>query len=91
MLWSAAARSRTPKIYKEGVIRQHAWLDFHGGHWHLVTCNTHDHREWKNRHLALSDLISEGWAIDSNEGNEPTTNHNADRHLYGYGLIRTLH
>ena len=31
-------------------MRQYAWLDFHGGCWHLVTSNAHDpDRKWMNR------------------------------------------
>jgi hypothetical protein len=76
---------------QERVIHQYAWLDFHGGFWHLLTNNSRDHRKWTNRHQAFSDLIFEGWAISGNDGKEPTVNHDADRHLYGYGLIRTVH
>ena len=27
---------------EENAMRQYAWLDFHGGCWHLVTSYTHD-------------------------------------------------
>jgi hypothetical protein len=73
-------------------MRQFAWLDFHGGCWHLIAGNAHDRdRKWTNRHLALSDLTAEGWVIDESQGKQPTTRHNANRHLYGYGLRRTIH
>jgi hypothetical protein len=73
-------------------MRQYAWLDFHGGHWHLITGNAHDRdRKWANRDLALSDLIAEGWIIDGPRGKQPTIRHEANRHLYGYGLMRTIH
>ena len=73
-------------------MRQYAWLDFHGGCWHLVTSNVHDaDRKWASRDLALSDLESEGWIIDGPHGKQPTIKHNSDRHFYGYGLMRTVH
>jgi len=73
-------------------MRQLAWLDFHGGLWHLVTSNVHDvDRKWTNRELALADLISEGWIIDGPHGKQPTIKHDADRHFYGYALRRTVH
>lgn len=73
-------------------MRQYAWLDFHGGFWHLVTADAPNRdRKWLNRHFALSDLISEGWIVDKPHGNQPTTMHEANRHFYGYGLRRTIH
>jgi hypothetical protein len=73
-------------------MRQYAWLDFHGGRWHLITSNAHDlDRKWTDRHLALSDLTSEGWVIDGPHGKQPTMKHDANRHFYGYGLMRTVH
>jgi hypothetical protein len=73
-------------------MRQLAWLVFHGGYWHLVTANARDSsRKWANREVALSDLIMEGWIIDGPHGKEPTMKHNANRHFYGYGLMRTVH
>ena len=73
-------------------MRQYAWLDFHGGCWHLITANAHDHdRKWAKRDLALSDLTAEGWIIDEPRGKQPMMKHNADRHFYGYGLMRTIH
>jgi hypothetical protein len=42
-------------------MRQYAWLDFHGGLWHLVSSNAHDpDRKWACRNSALSDLVAEG-------------------------------
>jgi hypothetical protein len=73
-------------------MRQYAWLDFHGGCWHLVTSSAHDRdRKWANGDLALSDLASEGWIIDGPHGKQPTIKHDANRHFYGYGLRRTVH
>ncbi len=73
-------------------MRQLAWLDFHGGRWHLVTGNAHDdHRKWNNRESALSDLAAEGWMIDGPHGKRHTMNYNANRHFYGYELRRTIH
>ena len=73
-------------------MRQYAWLDFHGGRWHLVTANAHDRdRMWKNRESALSDLTWEGWAIDGPHGKQPTIKHDSNRHFYGYGLRCTVH
>lgn len=73
-------------------MRQYAWLDFHGGCWHLITGNAHDlDRKWMDRHLALSDLTSEGWVIDGPHGKQPTMKHDANQHFYGYGLMRTVH
>jgi hypothetical protein len=73
-------------------MRQYAWLDFHGGHWRLVTINIQDpDRKWTNRHLALSDLTAEGWVIDGPHGEQPTIKHDANRHFYGYGLMHTIH
>jgi hypothetical protein len=73
-------------------MRQYAWLDFHGGCWHLVTGNVHDgDRKWANRDSALSDLAGEGWLIDGPHGKRPTMNHDAGRHFFGYGLRRTVH
>ena len=70
-------------------MRQYAWLDFHGGFWHLITRDArHPARKWINRKLALSDLAAEGWVVD---GKEPTIRHDANRHFYGYGLMRTIH
>jgi hypothetical protein len=58
----------------------------------LVIGNANDpDRKWVNRHLALSDLIAEGWVIDGSHGKQPTMKHDASRHFYGYGLIRTVH
>jgi len=71
---------------------QYAWLDFHGGCWHLTTGNSHDRaRKWANRDLALSDLTAEGWMVDGPNGKQPGMNHEAKRHLYGYRLMRTVH
>ncbi len=73
-------------------MRQYAWLDFHGGCWHLVTGNSHDcDRKWADRQSALSDLTWEGWVIDGPYGKQPTMRHEANRHFYGYGLRRTIH
>jgi hypothetical protein len=73
-------------------MREYAWLDFHGGCWHLVTGNAGDpDRKWANRHSALSDLTAEGWVIDGPNGEEATTRHDANRHFYGYALKRTIH
>jgi hypothetical protein len=73
-------------------MRQYAWLDFHGGCWHLVTSNIRDHdRKWANRDSALSDLAAEGWTIDGPHGKQPKIKHDADRHFYGYALKRTIH
>jgi hypothetical protein len=72
-------------------MRQYAWLDFHGGFWHLLTDKTHDRdRKWTNRDLALSDLTAEGWIIDGPHGKEPTMKHDANRHFYGYAFRRTV-
>jgi len=71
---------------------QIAWLDFHGGCWHLVTGNAHNpDRKWSSRDASLSDLTAEGWIIDGPHGKQPTMKHDADRHFYGYALRRTLH
>ncbi len=73
-------------------MRQYAWLEFHGGCWHLVTGKTHDHdRKWANRHLALLELTAEGWVVDGLHGKQPTIEHDSNRHFYGYGLKRTVH
>ena len=73
-------------------MRQYAWLDFHGGRWHLVTSNAHDPgRKWISREAALSDLTAEGWIIDGPHGKQPTIHHDFNRHFYGYGLRRTIH
>jgi hypothetical protein len=73
-------------------MRQHAWLDFHRGFWLLVTGDTHaGNRKWADRDLALSDLSVEGWVIDGPYGKQPTIKHDANRHFYGYGLMRTIH
>jgi hypothetical protein len=73
-------------------MRQYAWLDFHGGCWHLVTGDAcAGNREWIDRDLALSDLTAEGWVIDGPHGKKSTIKHDANWHLYGYGLMRTIH
>ncbi len=73
-------------------MHQIAWLDFHGGCWHLVTGNAGDPgREWVSRDTALSDLAAEGWVTNGPHGKEPTIKHKADRHFYGYALIRMVH
>jgi hypothetical protein len=73
-------------------MRQYAWLDFHGGCWHLVTSNARDRDRMRtDRDLALSDLAAEGWIIDGPQGKQPTIKHDADRPFYGYGLRRTIH
>jgi len=73
-------------------MRQYAWLDFHGGCWHLVTSNVDDpDRKWVSRDAALSDLAFEGWIIDGPHGKQPTMKHDADRHFHGYALRRTVH
>jgi hypothetical protein len=73
-------------------MRQYARLDFHGGRWHLVTGNAHDHdRMWTSRDSALSDLAAEGWIIDGLHGKQPSIKHHANRHFYGYELKRTIH
>ena len=73
-------------------MRQYARLDFYGGCWHLVTANPHDpDRKWAKRNLALSDLTAEGWVVDGTDSKEPTIKHDANRHMYGYGLMRTIH
>jgi len=73
-------------------MRQHAWLDFHGGCWHLVASGDHDpDRKWQNRDSALSDLAWEGWIIDGPNGEQPTMRHSDNRHVYGYALRRTIH
>ncbi len=73
-------------------MRQSAWLDFHGGYWHLLTGNVHDRdRKWASRESALSDLTSEGWMIEGSIGKQPRPRHDANRHSYGYALKRTLH
>ena len=72
-------------------MRQYAWLDFHGGCWHLITANTAaQDRKWMNRDLALLDLTMEGWIIDEAQDKRPTVKHHANRHSYGYGLRRTI-
>ena len=71
---------------------QYAWLDFHGGCWHLITGKAHDRdRRWINRNVALSDLTAEGWVIDGPHGKQATMKHDANRHFYGYGLRRSIH
>jgi hypothetical protein len=73
-------------------MRQNAWLDFHGGRWHLVTSNAQDpDQRWVNREAVLSDLTSEGCIIDGPHGKKPTIRHHANRHFYGYELARTVH
>jgi hypothetical protein len=73
-------------------MSQLAWLDFHGGCWHLVTGDARDgDRKWISGDSALSDLLSEGWIIDGPHGKQPTIKHDANRHFYGYGLRRTIH
>lgn len=73
-------------------MSQNAWLDFHGGCWHLVTSNDGDRdRMWMNRYTALSDMTAEGWIIDGPHGKQPTIRHESDRHFYGYALKRTIH
>ena len=73
-------------------MRQYAWLEFHGGCWHLVTGESHDRdRKWANRHLAFLELTAEGWVVDGLRGKQPTSKHDANRHFYGYGLRRTVH
>ena len=73
-------------------MRQYAWLDFHGGYWHLVTGNNDDpDRKWTNRDLALFDLTAEGWLIDGPHGKQSAMKHDANRHFYGYGLMCTVH
>ncbi len=59
-------------------MRQYAWLDFHGGCWHLITGNSHD-RDWKwvKREVDLSDLIAEVWIIDGPHGKQLTIKHDA--------------
>jgi hypothetical protein len=77
---------------KEEIMRQHAWLDFHGGYWHFLASNAHDcERKWKNRCAALSDLKSEGWIVDALQEKYPSENHEVRRHFYGYKLKRTIH
>jgi hypothetical protein len=74
------------------AMREYARLDFHGGYWHLVTNNTDNpDRKWTSWDSALSDLISEGWVIDGPHIGQPTMKHDANRHFYGYGLMRTVH
>jgi hypothetical protein len=71
---------------------QYAWLDFYGGHWHLVTCNANDHdRKWVDLDSALLDLTAEGWLIDGPHGKPLTIKNYANRHFYGYGLMWTVH
>jgi hypothetical protein len=73
-------------------MRQYAWLDFHGGCWHLITRDARNpDRKWVSRNLALSDLAAEGWVIDGPRGKQPTIRHDANRHFYGYELRRTIH
>jgi hypothetical protein len=73
-------------------MRQYAWLDYHGGFWHLTTANINDRdRKWVNRNFALSDLTAEGWVIDATHGTQPKVNHDTNRHLYGYELTRIVH
>jgi len=77
---------------KKGIMRQYAWLDFHGGCWHLITGNANDPgRKWAHRDRALSDLEAEGWMVEGPNGKQPTMRHEANRHFYGYGLKRTIH
>ena len=57
-------------------MRQYAWLDFHGGCWHLVTGNIQDpDRIWASRESALSDLKAEGWIIDGPHEKQPRMQH----------------
>ena len=71
---------------------QYAGLDFHGGHWHLITGNAHERvRKWTNRDRALSDLTADGWIVDEPHGRKPTMRHDANRHFYGYALKRMVH
>jgi hypothetical protein len=73
-------------------MRQYAWLDYHGGCWHLVIGNANDRdRKWTNRDRDLSYLTWKGWIINGPHGKQPAMKHNANRHFYGYGLIRTVH
>jgi hypothetical protein len=73
-------------------MREIAWLDFNGGYWHLVTSKANDRDcKWVNRDSALSDLTAERWIIDGPHGKQPTIKHDANRHFYGYGLMRTIH
>jgi hypothetical protein len=73
-------------------VRQYAWLNFHGGCWHLISAGAQSSdRKWTDRHSALSDLTAEGWVIDEPHGKQPVIKHEEDRHLYGYGLRRTVH
>jgi hypothetical protein len=71
---------------------QYAWLDFHGGCWHLVTKNTVDEaRNWRDRKSALSELAAEGWTVDGTHGSLSAAEHDPDRHFYGFALKRTIH
>jgi hypothetical protein len=79
-------------MLEEMFMHQYAWLDFYGECWHLVTGDVHDdHRKWTGRESALSELAAEGWMISGPYGKPPTIKHDANRHFYGYGLMRTIH
>jgi hypothetical protein len=74
------------------IMCQYGWLDFHGGHWHLITGDPNGRvRKWTNQERALSYLIAEGWNIDGLHGRKPTMKHGGNRHFYGYALMRTVH
>ena len=73
-------------------MHQYAWLNFHGGCWHLETANAKiPDRKWTSRRLALADLAEEGWIVEGAHEKQPTMKHESDRHCYGYGLRRTIH
>jgi hypothetical protein len=45
-------------------MRQHAWLDYAYGVWHLVTERENDPvRFWWDLETALIELAEEGWAL----------------------------
>jgi len=89
--WCKSSLTPVKYIREMIVMRQYAWLDYHGGCWHLNTGDSRDHeRKWAKRNAALSDLLAEGWVIDETRGDQSAI-HDAGCHGHRFGLRRTIH
>ena len=73
----------------------YAWLESHGGVWHLLTHVCSDRAEaariWADRDEALSDLAAEGWTIAGPYPETVKIGRQRELRFCGYALTRTVH
>jgi hypothetical protein len=75
--------------------QQIAWLELHGGMWHLLTDvreeSVNGSRKWADKKAAISELSEEGWKISGPYPNRLSRKLNLGDRFHGYALMRSIH